>query len=322
MFRSILVPLDGTPAAAEILAYIPLVVAPDARVTLVGVAAPLLDGSTTPLKEREIVEQVEHFRAYLWQELETRAKPLREQGLHVVTTVRTGDVTAEILACAREVDADLIALTTHAPVDLSHWMLRSVAQQVLNAATIPTLIIRAHGNTGHQDARIDGVVVPLDGWSLAEAALPVASELAAQLSVKRAIIRVVPDRVSLLAPTDGLSDLASAHRLSVALEQAVAAAERYIQSTVDQLRSSGGDVSGVVRVGDPSTTLSAFVAEQPNALVVMATRGASGGDWWTFGSVAEKLVTTTPNLLLIVRPLAGRTGWMRSHPAIAARYPD
>jgi nucleotide-binding universal stress UspA family protein len=321
MFRSLLVPLDGTPVAAQALPYVPIIAAPGARITLVGVATPPLDMPGTRAQEADIVAQMERTRAFLWQDLEARAEPLRAHGLHVVTTVRTGDVTAEILTCASEAAADLLVLATHGTSDLARWMLGSSARRLLHATTLPMLVIHASAGLTSADPEFGSVLVPLDGSSLAETPLPVAAELAAQIAVPLRIVRIVPDQ-ALLHQTYAPSDAAAVHRRRVTLEQAYAAAEQYVASRVDRFRNRGCDASGTVHVGDPARALSVVLAEEPSALVIMATHGAGGGDWWTFGSVAEKLAATVPNPMLIVRPLAGKTGGMRHDPVLAARYPD
>ena len=321
MFRSLVVPLDGSPTAAQALPYVPFVAMPDACITLVGVATPVLDMPCTSAQETGAIEQMERTRAFLWQDLETRAQSLRAQGFRVVTTVRTGDVIEEILTCAQETDADLIALTTHGASGLSRWMLGSVARRLLHIATLPTLVI--HSATEHASGapQIDGVIVPLDGSRLAERSLDIADDLAARCNVPLRLIRVVPNQTARYQKASP-SDIVVVRGLSIALKQAHTAAADYIRSTVDRLRSTGRDATGDVRVGDPAATLSALLAQEPTALVVIATHGVNGGDWWTFGSVAEKIVTTAPNPTLIVRPVAGKTGRMRHDPALAARYPD
>ncbi len=293
---------------------------PDAQVTLVGVVTPLLDAPFGRAQETEIAAQMERARPLLWQDLETRARPLRARGLHVVTTVRTGDITAEILACARETNADLIILATQSTSGLSRWMLGSVARRLLHAAALPTLVVRSHAGLVHADTQIGGVIVPLDGSPLAEASLPIADTLAARFGVPLRIIRVVPNRPQ-RRHLPATNDAMAVHRLGVEMERAYAAAARYVQSMIDRVRDEGRDVSGEVRVGDPATTLSAFLAENPSALVVMATRGA-GDDGAAFDSIAEKIVAAAPNPALIVRPLAGKSLRLRHDPALAARYPD
>jgi nucleotide-binding universal stress UspA family protein len=299
-----------------------LVAPPDARVTLVGVVTPLLDLPATPAREAETIAQMERSRAFLWRDLDAHAVSLRAQGVRVVTTVRTGDVTEEIIGCAREMEADLILLTTHGASSLARWMLGSTAQRLLDAAMQPTLIVPARGQLAQARPPIECILLPLDGSPLAEAALPIAETLAARLDASIRVIRVAPNRGSSLQPAHAANDTIAVHRLGIALERACTEADRYIQSIVERLRGAGHDATGEVRMGDPAPTLSAFVSERPGALVVIATHGPSGGDWWTFGSVAEKLATTAPNPILTLRPLAGKVGRIRHDPTIAARYPD
>jgi nucleotide-binding universal stress UspA family protein len=322
MFRSLVVPLDGSPTAAQALAYVPFVATPDACVTLVGVATPMLDTPWTAARGREAIDQLEHARALLWQDLEARAVAIRSQGVRTLTTVRTGDVTEAILACACEANADLLLMATRGARQLPAWMLGSVAQRLLHVTTQAMLVVHAAPELVHEAPEVRSLIVPLDGWGLAESALPVADELAERLDVPLRLIRVVPNQGVALGQIHSSSDAEMVHRLGSAVAHASAAAEQYIESVVERLRTAGRAASGAVLVGDPAPTLSAFLGEQADALVVIATHGASGGDWWTFGSVAEKLVTTAPNPILIVRPLAGKTRRMRQDPAIAERYPD
>jgi nucleotide-binding universal stress UspA family protein len=322
MFRSVIVPLDGTPAAAHALPYLSLIAAPGARVTLVGVVTLPLDLPSPPSQEMEAVAQMERASAFLWQDLDQRAQPLRAQGFHVVTTVRTGDITEEILVAARDAGADVIVLATLGTSGLARWMLGSIARQLLYRATLPILLIRAQAELDRSEPAITGVTVPLNGSSLAEASLPIAEEIAAHLDVPLEIVRIVPNEALPRQQPSHMIDTSSLHRLNVELAQTWNAAQEYVASIVASCATKGLPATGTVHAGDPGASLSNSFAQQPNALIVIATHGAGGSDSWTFGSVAEKLVTTVPNPILIVRPLAGKTGHMRYDPALAARYPD
>src|SRR5262249_30515944 len=136
------------------------------------------------------------------------------------------------------------------------------------------------------------------------------------------IVRVVPNQALLRQQPSRMIDVSSLHRLNLELAQTWNAAQEYVESIVAQLATKGLHATGTVHVGDPGASLSDSLAQRPGALVVIATHGAGRSDPWTFGSVAEKLVTTVPNPILIVRPLAGKTGHMHCDPALAARYPD
>jgi nucleotide-binding universal stress UspA family protein len=68
-------------------------------------------------------------------------------GIGSSVIVRSGAPAAEVLECAREVDADLIVLGSHGRTGLSRLVLGSVARSVLNRAPCSVLIVRRHQET-------------------------------------------------------------------------------------------------------------------------------------------------------------------------------
>src|SRR6266849_3041051 len=64
-------------------------------------------------------------------------------GLRVLTTVRTGEAPREIIAAARELQADVIAMSTHGRTGLRRLLFGSVAEAVLRAAHVPVFVLRA-----------------------------------------------------------------------------------------------------------------------------------------------------------------------------------
>jgi nucleotide-binding universal stress UspA family protein len=75
--------------------------------------------------------------------LEGMADGLAAKGILALADIRQGEPAEEILALARETDAGLICLTTHARTGLSRELLGSVAESVLRAAPCPVLLRRA-----------------------------------------------------------------------------------------------------------------------------------------------------------------------------------
>jgi nucleotide-binding universal stress UspA family protein len=88
------------------------------------------------------IEDVEKLRADADEYLVSIAAQLRAKGVRVTTAVRRGEPVAEILAGVREVDADLIAMTTHGRSGLSRLLFGSVAAAVLSHAEIPVFLMR------------------------------------------------------------------------------------------------------------------------------------------------------------------------------------
>lgn len=98
-------------------------------------AQPLASASTS-----SVVQSYERFA----QEAATRIGGV---GLGSSILVRSGAPAAEVLECAREIDADLIVLGSHGRTGLTRLVLGSVARSVLNRASCSVLIVRRHQET-------------------------------------------------------------------------------------------------------------------------------------------------------------------------------
>jgi nucleotide-binding universal stress UspA family protein len=74
------------------------------------------------------------------------AAELADRGVRVRLKVRRGDPVTEIVEGAQEVDADLIAMTTHGRSGLGRLLFGSVAEAVLRQAEIPVFLMRLTKN--------------------------------------------------------------------------------------------------------------------------------------------------------------------------------
>ncbi len=64
-------------------------------------------------------------------------------GLRLRTELREGHIAEQVLACARDTNADLIVLGTHGHTGLQHVLLGSTAERVVRLAPCPVLTIRS-----------------------------------------------------------------------------------------------------------------------------------------------------------------------------------
>jgi nucleotide-binding universal stress UspA family protein len=137
--NNILIPLDGSPLAEQVLSSAQdLARVMEARCSLLRVIKPSSSGSHAP---GELPEKAE-AEAYL----ERVAGRLREQGLEVRTRAVVARHAAEaILQEAQAQGTDLIALATHGRHGLKRLLLGSVADQLLRAAASPVLVYRPTG---------------------------------------------------------------------------------------------------------------------------------------------------------------------------------
>lgn len=146
MYKTILVPLDGSKRAERILAYVEeLARRCEAEVVLLTVAEPppFAVGSQEGISVLIYQQEVEHLEDEAEAYLKAIRGEFREKGVQARTRVTRGPVVQAILEAAEEEDADLIALASHGRTGLSRVFYGSVAAGVLHRADRPLLLIRS-----------------------------------------------------------------------------------------------------------------------------------------------------------------------------------
>ena len=145
MYKIILVPLDGSTRAEQILSHVEnLALAYKSKVILLQVSRPLVvgDGYKSILINESMEEsqrQMELAMEYLT-EIETS---LKSKGIEVQSISELGSVVATIINVAQEEEADLIAMASHGRGGLARVFYGSVAAGVLQAVDRPLLLIRS-----------------------------------------------------------------------------------------------------------------------------------------------------------------------------------
>ena len=158
MNEKILVPLDGSKVGESALPYVEDLVSkmlPDSKVeiTLIQVVSSLthyvVGGETSAIvayTEEEINQMKKQAAAYL----EKAGQTLKGKGVKTAIQVVAGDAADEIIKAADEMNADIIAMSTHGRSGLSRWAFGSVTDKVLRGGHHPVLVVRAP-----KDARQD-----------------------------------------------------------------------------------------------------------------------------------------------------------------------
>jgi nucleotide-binding universal stress UspA family protein len=159
-WRRVLVPLDGSPLAEQILEpAIALGTLLKAEYSLLRVIAPMVRGLSVTTDEvvgrvdETMLAQLRSFheadRVAAHEYLDRVAKALRAQSLTVQTRVIVHELPAvAILDEARASRADIVALATHGRRGIRRLVLGSVADKVLRASPVPVLL---HGPKGMQN---------------------------------------------------------------------------------------------------------------------------------------------------------------------------
>jgi nucleotide-binding universal stress UspA family protein len=150
MFKRILVCLDGSQLAEQIMPYAAAEATHfEGRLVLLQVVqepvvfGPALPGEAPmPIETSATVEQTKRALTGAKDYLEKLAERLRKKGMQVETVAIPGRADEAILDYAAANRVDLIALATHGRGGLRRAVFGSVADRVLRASGLPILVIR------------------------------------------------------------------------------------------------------------------------------------------------------------------------------------
>jgi nucleotide-binding universal stress UspA family protein len=296
MFKNILVPLDGSFVGETAVPYArALAGRTGASLTLVrATQMPAGVGDRTVEYTRLITEAEQYLSA--------QAADLTARGFAVQTGVPFGGSPAAWITEEVAIrHADLIVMATHDRSGPNRWLHGSVAEAVVSHAGVPVMLVRA--TEGVRPIERLGVplpelIVPLDGSSLAEAALPLARGLAKALGGHILLVGAIPTPGQLIAVQGGAigTYVGSDHA------RLVNEAKEYLEAIVRSLAASGLSAEASVRQGRPATEIGEAAREHTVAAVVMATHGRTGLVRAVLGSVAGEILHQGTSPVILVRP--------------------
>lgn len=312
MYRSILVPVDGSPfgEAALPLALI-LARRAGAILQLVHVMPPMgasyseaslyLDSNL----DRKLLEQQ---RARSQTYLEHWAKKLGALApVAVKTVLLSGDVPALLRNQAVQVSADLIVMTTHGRGPLGRFWLGSVADELVRQVSMPVLLVRPVETVVFEpEAALRHILIPLDGEPMAEQIIERAVELGQLMEADYTLLRVIKPVASAHYPVEGASMgqqvQALLDQMETIEEQIRQDAVTYLEKLAGELRQRGLKVSSRVEVED-KPALAILNQVQSADLVALCTHGRHGLSRVFLGSVADKVIRGCHLPVLVYRPV-------------------
>ena len=305
--QPILVPLDGSDIAAGILPYASQI-AKSCSVPLVLLTVVDPDAMGRPASAYTLQSLARDKGPNYWEEIERslqvsaleslkgEASRLREEGVAVEIQAALGRPAEQILQVSEEEGCGLIAMSTHGRNPISRSILGSVTDKVIHTSKVPVLTVTPERGKSYQEGSttVTTVVVPLDGSELAEGALPYAEELAQTLSLDILLARAVKTDL----PTYSEGEF-SVWEPSLT-EDMTQEATTYLAGVAESLSSKGLTVRSEVVQGAPAQALLNLAQKTEQNLIAMTTRGRSGLSRWLMGSVAEALVRSSGDPVLVI----------------------
>lgn len=305
MYRSILVPVDGSTFAEHALPWARLVSRlTEAELTLILVhETPLLsDAEMGPLThlERWDLEHRRSERTYL----DVLAERLStETGRPVDHALVEGPAVVPVIEQdLEERGVDLVVMTTHGRAGLQRAWLGSVADGLIRRAPCPVLLIRPTADEvspGGEALPFRRILVALDGSEVAEAALPHARALARLCDSGLVLLRVV-------APPAAISSPYIPHQTVLnreELERREHDARHYLDAKVSELMEEG-PLDATTRIAldfHPAHGILQAAADEGVDLIVTGSHGRGAVSRLVLGSVADKVVRATDVPVLVCR---------------------
>jgi nucleotide-binding universal stress UspA family protein len=300
-FRSVLVPLDGSPFAEQALPFATALAARAGAILQVAMVHGPLSGLVAAIDIPQIQIELELERRREEQSYLDGVTTRLEVGnaFPVTSVLLDGAVAATLAEQVVSSAADLVVMTTHGRGPMSRLWLGSVADYLVRHLSVPILLIRPSAERPVRAPTIHKILVPLDGTGFAERVLDPALEIGRLMGAEYTLLAVVeppPPAVEpglpLTFPIDGDFE-----------ERLRAVAEGFLTRVATGLGAKGHRVSTQVL-----SALSAAQGVLDTAasggfdLIAIATHGAGGMRRLILGSVADKVIRAGSLPVLVLHP--------------------
>lgn len=301
MFKSILVPLDGShlaeaglPAAASLAEKL------NAPVTLLHI---IEQNAPEAVHHERHLTKPQEAEAYL-QGLAEQSFPAEVKANWHVHNAQVKDVPASIVEHTGEFDPDLVIMCAHGRSGIRDMLFGRIAHQVVAKGSTPLLLLQPM-TSEQKPFKLRRILVPLDSESIHDDSFPIAKILAKAYGAALALLCVIPTFNTLRGEETATSTLLPA-TTNALLDIQEEHAKEHLQGHLNELVSEGFRVSAEIARGDPTQTI-VNVAEHSKAdLIVLSTHRRAGIDAFWARSVAPNVARRTRIPLLLI-PLPPRS---------------
>lgn len=291
----ILVPLDFSPASMEALDYaVSIAKQFHAAIHLLHVYPP--DEASAPGAGHllfESAEAIERLNEELTGIHRKHAPTFRPENCHI----RGGRPHQEIVQLAREIDADLITLSTRGHSGLKHLLLGSTAERVVRSAPCPVLVARKRkqrSKASREEFAIRTVLVPTDFSQCSLAGTEYAAFLARKLNATLRLFHAMYP----------YTNYVFVDRAGVRLSGLAEAMEETARQEMDALKKMdflrGLPVQTEILPGAAVDEICAAAGDPEVDLIITSTHGRTGLKHALIGSVAEHVVRYAEAPALVV----------------------
>ncbi|HLX64958.1 MAG TPA: universal stress protein [Planctomycetota bacterium] len=224
----------------------------------------------------------------------------RQRGVKTIYATAVGNPANEIARYAKHNNADAVVLATHGRTGLSHLLMGSVAERVVRLCPSPVLTVRPGEAPPADGFKFKTILLPTDFSENSCVAEPYAVELAQKNGATLVLAHVVEDSVY-------YASAAASEGIGVDIEKWLTAiwadAEKQLRANATRIAAQTKlDVVPVLKRGRAAEQIGQIAKEQKADLMVLSTHGYTGLSHLIFGSVAERIVRTSPVPVMSIKP--------------------
>ncbi|MBN1218656.1 MAG: universal stress protein [Anaerolineae bacterium] len=300
MASQILVPLDGSSLAEQALpCAMYLARGLSAKLILLRVFSIPPDFDVSLGSDEALMKMmIERAQAEANNYLSQAASKLEEANFTVQPIVRQGPVAETIIDYAAQANVQHIVMATHGYTGIRRWTHGSVAERVLQSASVPVLLVRAREDKlspPDESKLCRHILVPLDGSAIAEQVLPPAVEVAQALGAEIILFQVSIVLLSGVLMGDWHMPLQGD------FDTATQNVQDYLDKVATKLRTQGINVSTAIRQGPVADSIIDYAEANQIDLIAICTHGRTGLARWALGSVADRVLRAGNIPVLLVR---------------------
>jgi nucleotide-binding universal stress UspA family protein len=292
-----LVPLDGSHLAESVLPVVQHVASRfHAQLTLLHIVE---QHPPAVIHGEPHLTGVAQAQAYL----EEIAIKLRSSDISVEIHVhqeKEDDVAHSIVQHSQELNADLVIMCTHGQGGLRELLFGSKAQQALQQGTQSILLLFPREDASALSFKLQRILVPLDGTTAHEPALPMAITIARAFGAELDLVLVIPT-LATLSREQAVSGLLLPSTTRALLDLSQQDAADYLEQAAARCQAEGVVAHAEVSRGDIVPVVLGLAERLNVDLIVLASHGRTGLDALFTGSVASRIAGRRIRPLLLVR---------------------
>ena len=303
MYRTILVPLDGSEVAECVLPHVQALIRADQKINIALLY--VVEALDTPFTDPSFKIKIEsEARSAADKYLNSVRSRINYSGT-IRCEVVVDKPADSIIDCSNKQNIDLILMATHGRSGVDKWIRGSVADKVIRASQIPVWLVQACAaeNDMYDKWPKITVLVPLDGSDIAASAIEQAETLARQLgnnNVEIVIIRVC-ELFSQPHQYPPHMSMSWEEHVNYETKRCTDICTEYVRDVEKKLKEQGFNVRSEVLTGEVADKIADYANTNPINLIVMSTHGRSGIGRWAFGSITEKVLATAKRPILLIR---------------------